>query len=965
MLAAGAAALLAALGVAAPPAGAAPAAASTPDTFSATAARQIAALQSVKAGQTATESKIDSRLLVEQKLRDRRLSATAVPGLKPGDGPAALVDIRATKVTDGLVGDLRKAGAGIRSLSDREASVRAEVPLAALPAIAARADVKRVETADQAITAREAEHPAAPGKAAPAETKQQKSDRIAGELKKALAAKDRRSTAAATITSEGDRAHNADLARQQFGVTGTGIKACALSDGVDSLAVSQAKGELPPNIDVPAGQAGSGDEGTAMLEIIHDLAPNAALGFASAFESDASFADNIRTLRFQSHCDVIVDDVIYFAESPFQDGMIAKAVNDVTADGALYFSSAGNYGSVAKGTSAHWEGDFVDSGKTAGKFTGAAHNFAGASGSQIFEPISDASSAGVPVTLHWSDPLGASADDYDLYLLDASGNVLSFSQNVQNGTQDPYEVLSTPFFGGTGLRLAVVKYAGENRYLSLTAFNGRFKDSADGLKAYVTPGAVVGHSAARTAFAVAAAPAGAAFGRPLEPGDPANPAGPFPAAFSGASSAERFSSDGPRRMFYEADGTPITPGNVSSTGGEVRGKPEITAADGVRTSVSGFDPFFGTSAAAPHAGAIAALVLSGNPGLSSSDVRDAFLSTAVDIEAPGTDNLTGAGIVLADRVLAYTGASPQPYAQAQPPTVKAADGGTTLDPGDTAKVTLPVTNTGDGIASSTSVVLTSPTAGVTIAPRAKAYGTISPGQTGVNDFTVTVPPSQQPGVPVVLTAKVTFAGSFSPLTSTFRIGVGTPSPVVQTFAYTGPAVAIPDDSPLGASVPLTVSGVGPAAKVSLSIDGTTCTTTEGATTVGLDHTYVADLAGTLVSPSGATATLFQHTGTSANNLCQVVFDDTAATPFSSLTSLDAPFTGTYRPADPQTGLGGLGSADGTWTFKAVDSSPGDTGSLRSVSLHLNGYLHPAAPGQAAGVRRSVTPGPVRPAHFAV
>jgi subtilisin-like proprotein convertase family protein len=966
VLAAGAAALLAALGLVAPPAGAATASTtSTPDTFSATSARQIAALQAVKTGQTPVESKIDSRLLVEQKLQTQRLSASAVPALKAGDVSAAgtaLVDIRATKVTDGLVSDLRKAGAGIRSLSDREASIRAEVPLTALPAIAARTDVKRVETADQAITARELEHPAAPGKAAPAETKQQKGARIEGELKKALAAKGQRSAAAATITSAGDRAHNADLARQQFGVTGTGVKACALSDGVDSLAVSQAKGELPANVDVPAGQAGSGDEGTAMLEILHDLAPNAALGFASAFQSDASFADNIRTLRFQSHCDVIVDDVIYFAESPFQDGMIAKAVNDVTADGALYFSSAGNEGNVADGTSAHWEGDFADSGKTVGKFAGTAHNFAGTGGNQVFEPISDASSAGIPVTLNWSDPLGAASDDYDLYLLDAAGNVVSFSQNVQNGTQDPFEILSTPFFGGTGLRLAVVKYAGEGRYLSLTAFNSRFKDSA-GLKAYSTPGVVVGHSAARNAFAVAAAPAAAAFGRPLEPGDPANPAGPFPAAFSGASKAERFSSDGPRRMFYEADGTPITPGNVSSTGGELRGKPEITAADGVRTSVTGFDPFFGTSAAAPHAAGIAALVLSGNPGLSSSDVRDAFLNTAVDIEAPGTDNLTGAGIILADKVLAYTGASPQPYAQAQSPTVKSADGGASLDPGDTAKVTLPVTNTGDGIASSTSVVLTSPTPGVTIAPRAKAYGTISPGQTGVNDFTVTVPASQQLGVPVVLAAKVTFAGSFSPLTSTFKVGVGTPSPVAQTFAYTGPAVAIPDNSPLGASVPLVVSGVGPASKVSLSIDGTTCTTTEGATTVGIDHTYVSDLAGTLVSPSGATATLFQHTGSSANNLCQVVFDDSAAKAFSSLTSLDAPFTGTYRPATAQTPLTGVGAADGTWTFKAVDSAVGDIGSIRSVSLHVNGYVGAGpAPGQAAGVHQSVTTGPVHPAN---
>jgi subtilisin-like proprotein convertase family protein len=955
VLTAGAAALLAALGLVSPPvAGAAPA--STPDAFTETAQQQIAALQAVKTGRTAAESKVDSKLLVAEKGVGKQLNALQ-SGATVSPAGTVLVDIRASKVSPDLLAGLTKAGAGIRAVSDRYGSVRAEVPLAKVGEIAARGDVKRVEQADQAMTARELATPAtAPGKT---ETKEQKADRIAGELQKAVASKSQRSAAAAaTLTSEGDRAHNADIARQQFGVTGVGVKACALSDGVDSLAASQAKGELPPNVDVIAGQEGDGDEGTAMLEIIHDLAPRAALGFASAFNSDASFADNIRKLRFESHCDVIVDDVIYFKESPFQDWIIAQAVNDVTADGALYFSSAGNEGNVASGTAGHWEGDFVDSGKSVGKFAGTAHNFAGAAGTQIYEPISDASSAGVPVTLHWSDPTGASANDYDLYLLNAAGAVVSFSQNVQDGTQDPYEILQTPAFGGTGLRLAVVKFSGQNRYLSLSALRGRFSDS-NGLKAYNTPGVTVGHSAARDAFSVAAAPAAKAFGRLLEPGDPANPAGPYPGAFSGATKAERFSSDGPRRVFYEADGTPITPGNVSSTGGEVRNKPEITAADGVTTSVSGFNPFFGTSAAAPHAAAIAALVLSGNPGLPPAEVREALINTAVDIETPGRDNFTGAGVILADKVLAYTGASPQPLAVAQQPTVTPADGGSALDPGDTAKVTLPVTNDGDGTAVSTSVVLTSPTPGVTVAPRSKSYGTISPGQTGVNDFTITVPASQQLGVPVVLNARVTFAGAHSPTTSAFSLPVGTPSPVTQDFAYTGAPVAIPDNSPVGASVTIPVSGVGRASKVTFSVDGTACSTDPASTTVGLNHSYVGDLVGTLTSPSGAKATVFQRNGSSGKNLCQVVFTDTAAAAFSTVTSANAPFTGSWRPTQALTGLTGA-VVDGTWTFGVVDAAGGDAGSIRSVALHVNGFVQPPAAGAPSNVRGYTNNGPVHP-----
>ncbi|RSM39358.1 neuroendocrine convertase 1 [Amycolatopsis balhimycina DSM 5908] len=955
MLTAGAAALLAALGLVSPPAAGA-ATASGPDAFTETAQQQIAALQAVKAGRTATESKIDSKLLVAEKGVGKQLNALQSGVSATG---TVVVDIRVSKVSPDLIAGLTKAGAGIRAVSDRYASVRAEIPVAKVGEIAARGDVKRVEQADQAMTAHELATPAtAPAKT---ETKQQKADRIAGELQKAVSAKAQRSAvAAAPLVSEGDRAHNADIARQQFGVTGVGVKACALSDGVDSLAASQAKGELPPTVDVIPGQEGDGDEGTAMLEIIHDLAPRAALGFASAFNSDASFADNIRKLRFESHCDVIVDDVIYFKESPFQDWIIAQAVNDVTADGALYFSSAGNEGNVASGTAGHWEGDFVDSGKSVGKFAGTAHNFAGTAGTQIYEPISDASSAGVPVTLHWSDPTGASANDYDLYLLNSAGAVVSFSQNVQDGTQDPFEILQTPGFGGTGLRLAVVKFSGQNRYLSLSALRGRFSDSVDGLKAYNTPGVTVGHSAARDAFSVAAAPAAKAFGRPLEPGDPANPAGPYPGSFSGATKAERFTSDGPRRVFYEANGTPITPGNVSSTGGEVRNKPEITAADGVQTSVSGFNPFFGTSAAAPHAAAIAALVLSGNPGLPPAEVREALINTAVDIEKPGPDNFTGAGVILADKVLAYTGASPQPLAVAKQPTVTPADGGSALDPGDTAKVTLPVTNDGDGTAVSTSVVLTSSTPGVTVAPRAKSYGTISPGQTGVNDFTITVPATQQLGVPVVLNARVTFAGAHSPTTTSFLLPVGTPSPVTQNFAYTGAPVAIPDNSPVGASVTIPVSGVGRASKVSFSVDGTTCSTDPASTTVGLDHTYVGDLVGTLTAPSGAKATVFQRNGGSGKNLCQVVFADNAATAFSTVTSANAPFTGTWRPTQALTGNLTGAAVDGTWTFGVVDAAGGDVGSIRSVALHINGFAQPPAAGAPSNVRGYTNNGPVHP-----
>ena len=93
-----------------------------------------------------------------------------------------------------------------------------------------------------------------------------------------------------------------------------------------------------------------------------------------------------------------------------------------------------------------------------------------------------------------------------------------------------------------------------------------------------------------------------------------NPSGPFPGVYTRSQQSETFTSDGPRRVFYQPDGTPITPGNFTSTGGEVRQKPDIAAADGVLTTVPGFERFFGTSASAPHAAAIAALIAVRQPG---------------------------------------------------------------------------------------------------------------------------------------------------------------------------------------------------------------------------------------------------------------------------------------------------------------------------------------------------------------
>src|SRR6185436_15587926 len=97
-------------------------------------------------------------------------------------------------------------------------------------------------------------------------------------------------------------------------------------------------------------------------------------------------------------------------------------------------------------------------------------------------------------------------------------------------------------------RLVIVRFSGVGRYLRLTTNRGRLNVN--------TPGQTTGHSCSLDAFGVAAVPAAAAFPNP----------------FTAANQVETFSSDGPRKMFFQANGTPFTPGDVSSTGGISRQK---------------------------------------------------------------------------------------------------------------------------------------------------------------------------------------------------------------------------------------------------------------------------------------------------------------------------------------------------------------------------------------------------------
>jgi hypothetical protein len=514
--------------------------------------QQIQALMGEKAARTPIQRKISSHLLHALKMQRREPIARGIPTLRSsvnvaGDG-STLVDIKAD-VTEALLDHIVVLGGTIINSFPQYRAIRAQIPLLQIEAIASFPEVQSIRPADQAVTntrgrvgtlslSLHRRLTSLPGLRLGFVTpsigvQTQTRDPL---LKFAQAWTGSLFDTPITNkinTSQGDIAHRAALARSTFGVNGAGIRIGVMSDSVDALASLQASGDLPA-VTVLPGQSGvpGSSEGTAMLEIVHDLAPGAGLFFATAFNGQASFAANIIALR-NAGCDIIVDDVSYLTTPVFQDGIVAQAVNTVTAGGVLFFSSAGNSGNKNDGTSGVWEGNFVAGGFVSG--LGTVHNFGGGNvGNTVTQ---DSPSL---FTLHWSDPAQASSNDYDLYLLNATLTaVVAASNDFQDGDDAPFESIDSRSFNHTNLRLVIVKFSGADRYLHLNTNRGRLQIN--------TAGQTSGHSAAVNAFSVAAVNVATAGGG-FFVGGATNP-------------VETFSSDGPRRIFYNANGSPITPGN--------------------------------------------------------------------------------------------------------------------------------------------------------------------------------------------------------------------------------------------------------------------------------------------------------------------------------------------------------------------------------------------------------------------
>jgi len=561
--------------------------------ISRSAMEQIEILLQEKMSRTPLENKLRSDLLYLQKKISGSTLFNGLPQFETITLDRAderlLLDIKAN-VSPQLLEEIARLGGEVINALPQYSAVRALVPLSAVRFLAARLDVSYLEPANRMMVQ-------------------------GGNV------------------TEGDVAHRADVARTNFGVDGTGIKVGVMSDSVDSL--NDLLGvDLPASVTVLPDQSGNPgtSEGTALLEIVHDLAPGAELFFATAKGGEAQFAQNILDLA-AAGCQVIVDDALYFSEGVFQDGVVAQAVETFVANGGIYVTSAGNSGNLDSDEAGVWEGNYAGTALPT-PLTGAgisAQDFGG--GDNANEVTMDSETF---FTLQWANPLNNATTDMDLFLLDNSlSNVIAASTITQNGTQNPFEIIDTRARDDTGNQLVVVLFNGDPAFIHLNTHRGRLDVGTDGQ--------IFGHPGAAGAITTAAVNVATANGGPFT-GGPANP-------------VEFFSSDGPRRIFFNADGSPVDGPGVFNLGGDppsvVRQKPDLAAADGVTTATPGFNPFFGTSASAPHIAGISALALDAfkSLGLNNGDIFDIFNSTALDIEDPGFDRNSGNGILDAENAI--------------------------------------------------------------------------------------------------------------------------------------------------------------------------------------------------------------------------------------------------------------------------------------------------------------------------
>ncbi|MEP6546598.1 MAG: S8 family serine peptidase [Gammaproteobacteria bacterium] len=563
-------------------------------------------------------------------------------------------------------------------------------------------------------------------------------------------------TRSGAVTSQGDFVQHGDVLRSANSLTGAGVTVGVISDSYDcysvyaannvpasgaagyasngflaTAAMDMSTGDLSSSVNVlKEAQDGQGgcmnygaptqlpfsDEGRAMLQIVHDTAPGAGLAFYTAENSEADFANGIGKLAAAvsaggAGAKVIVDDVGYFDEPFFQDGIVAQAIDAVVANGVAYFSAAGNNGTLA----------YDNLTPTFATLATMAPN----SGEQLlnFDVSGATTTTSLPVTIAslvpgdfvsimvaWDQPYvtgapnsGGASSHIDLCITGASGTdeIQGYTSNPvigggitctgsNAGGADPYQILIVANPANAAGNTAAETLNIVVGLADGTAAPGRIKvlvgDNGAGSTINAFPassagGTLQGHPGAAGAVAVGAA---YYFSTPA--------CGTTPAAL------EYFSARGGDPILFDSAGMRLA-------APEYRQKPDLAGPNGGNDTFLGYtlasagvtgglltttinacqnNPsypnFFGTSAAAPHVASIAVLMLEANPALTPAQIYHALQDSALPMDPTSPNIDAGYGFVQADAAFA---AAPQVVPAA--PTLALASSSIVV--GSSAKIT--------------------------------------------------------------------------------------------------------------------------------------------------------------------------------------------------------------------------------------------------------------------------------------
>ncbi|HVA54679.1 MAG TPA: hypothetical protein VNI53_02615 [Gammaproteobacteria bacterium] len=449
---------------------------------------------------------------------------------------------------------------------------------------------------------------------------------------------------AGSVDSQGDQILGASAFRTATGDTGQGITVGVIGPGDMGLSQSQGTGDLPSSVWVDPNYPGTSDgEGTAMMEIVHDLAPGSALAFCGP-QTSADFVNCLTDLQNQA-AQVIVDDLAFPVTAYFTNDSDVTAVQQWQSQhpSVRLVTAAGNF------ATSFWSGTYVPTAINPITINGVtyseANNFGTNANPNYYDQITVAPSAQVGYILEWNDPWVSTSDingstpddpnDYDVVLYDSSYNIIACNQGMtsdQTGcsqpgaaasaTPGPQPVVDNLWTNTTTssvvLNLAIYYRAGTpGNQLKLFVAS---PNSCEVTISPVTPiGSIVDHAALPYPAEITVGAINASY------------------ALNKQYILEPYSSQGPVTLSLLSN-NPIQ-------------KPDYVGVDGVNISgAGGFPPaecgspqpppiFYGTSAAAPHVAALIALLESA--GYTSDQVYGELQSSAITLTNANYSNGTG------------------------------------------------------------------------------------------------------------------------------------------------------------------------------------------------------------------------------------------------------------------------------------------------------------------------------------